>query len=1511
MCRRLVSSPPLLGLLRQYSCRDIGHCDFRPAGSAPGNDFCAEPLSVPASEWCLHRSGSAASWRLRAWTLQSSLSAHWATCGVPRWVRVSVALPSRIRSQCRHHGRGYAGHRRRDVARSTRQRAQKAESPHVQRREPKHVRSKGQPRPSPRQNRLPRPALSGRLRPKHGRGGPRVQLPVPVKLPPQAPPARRLPRPAIQPYLATMGVMWRLRSTRRLPRIGPLPRWRARTARRSQIVLTQLRCYSKATRHPLRVRPRLLLLLVRLGAHDRLQRCFVEQASGVYATLSLRRTAPADVPSLEIKYGDCATVHMLAVTSALSHVAVPVSLDVLSRVQPFSDSVGRDPGGSDSFRWQAGILLRYNPHYLWPTFVSFHACRPDCDSLGDTLVAQPSVRCHSAGLVASDPFWSLGHEMWPSLLKLLCSIGSRLSNILSGQALTSTRVASLLHRIDVTLCANVASLLKSGFTVFRDLPWGPPTPLTVAMSKRRSWSTKQRSANRPGKHERAQLTATIRRTAGVKRAARKPHAAEDALTRVPPPPPAPPDRDRHAAPSSTACMSYAVTPQSHKPGFSSSSEPGSDAAQLHLDVLRGRLYSRLLQQQVMPFPTFVTLQPLPCTGGGHIGAHCVAVGGQAPDRTAQHAYTALLLPVASVILCFSLLLWRGLFAPRALAHLHPQALDGIIFLAMWVVSLHRSLSVWSYPICRLAMEGSPFKGDLHLRRWTPRWGSGLLSLDPSRLISDNLSHQVSRRRIGQARQRRTRNSQLQAICLLAMLATGLGWKTHQTIDVTTSRSSQTSLLLSRLFSAYHPCPYMSYLVRQGPYVLRGAVTGRRRPPRRRHHRGYHLRTPASSICEGLIRMGCFISMMRAAGLAAILTASASRLSLLRRPLTHHMHAQTHTLQVQTRHLANDAMIRSSSTYSSTMSGPKSGRHCSSLLSCPRLAAFLLLLWAQLHAVSGVRVGAAASQHAPGVSSQPQLCSNLEGTKIGTHTEHKPNTWHRVRKRAFRRAIARARRSSEGRALYRGRWVVASDDPKDPASQLTAGPSSRPASRIPILCWNCSGLTTLRFEEIKQWLRSQPPKDRPQLVVLQETMWKDCMEWTDDLYAYIHSGSGRNREGGLMAMVSQQLCPAERLRHHSLQAGRLLHVKVPLEPSIEVLAVYQHAWRSDANNAAKEALLAKRLACWQRIQCFAEATAARSQLLILGDFNTPLSLRHPFTGQGLRNQVPRPQQHTLPDSKHSIPDADVFCYILQCCDLQAQNTFRRSGTHCATFRNCSTKAFTQIDFVLTRRTQADDQSRCAQPVRTFPLLPTDGMFHYPVFCTVPRTRTPRTPKTSASLPRVRPDVATLMLQQHPAQGQAFFDLVQTRLRHAHSPACVNDILLSSWHMIFGLASKSAAPTPGPCLSQLWYRRRLASEASTVFARWRHAVQYRAVRKALHVKAIVAKRARLQQLLQDAEHAHGSRNPSALYQVLRRIAPRVRRRRMQLRDENNRLAGPQDEVRLVAKHFAEVFDATSGL
>ena len=444
--------------------------------------------------------------------------------------------------------------------------------------------------------------------------------------------------------------------------------------------------------------------------------------------------------------------------------------------------------------------------------------------------------------------------------------------------------------------------------------------------------------------------------------------------------------------------------------------------------------------------------------------------------------------------------------------------------------------------------------------------------------------------------------------------------------------------------------------------------------------------------------------------------------------------------------------------------------------------------------------------------------------------------------------------------------------------------------------------------LKEWLRQQPPASRPQLLVLQETLWRGDFEWTDDMYTYLHSGSGQTRDSGILTMVSRSLCAPDLIRHASIQPGRLMHIKICLEPCVEVLAVYQHAWRPETTANAREALLAKRLALWHRVQRFAESTALRSQLIVLGDFNfnTPLSPQQPFTGQGLRGQVKRSQQDSLPDRKRHAPDGDVFRYLLQCCDLQAINTFRRSGTPCATFRNLATNAFTQIDFILVRRQQADDQSRMAAPARDFPLLPVEGMFHYPVVCSLPRAAVPRTKTT---FHRLRPDQATLMLQRDPARGQLLQQLVRTQLQALPSIDLVNEVLLSAWRTVFTDASPTRAPTSGPCLAQLWHHRRMSTSAHTVYARWRHLVKYRAVRKALQARAVVAKRAKLQQQLHDAEVAECSGQPSALYQVLRRIAPKIRRRRMQLRDEDNCLAGPQAEARLVAQHFATVFDAST--
>ncbi|CAE7554591.1 unnamed protein product [Symbiodinium necroappetens] len=280
--------------------------------------------------------------------------------------------------------------------------------------------------------------------------------------------------------------------------------------------------------------------------------------------------------------------------------------------------------------------------------------------------------------------------------------------------------------------------------------------------------------------------------------------------------------------------------------------------------------------------------------------------------------------------------------------------------------------------------------------------------------------------------------------------------------------------------------------------------------------------------------------------------------------------------------------------------------------------------------------------------------------------------------------------------------------------------------------------------MKQWLHAQPEHTRPHLVILQETMWKSSSEWTDEHYTCIHTGSGKPKEGGILIMISKSLCPSDRIRYNEIQLGRILHVKIPTEPSIELLAVYQHAWRGEASSAAKE-----------------------------------------------------------------------------------------------------------------------------------------------------------------------PDVATIMLQQSPQQGQAFKELVQYRLQAVQDVDRINDILLSSWQIVFGSQPRTVHKHKGVCLAALWHHRKMASTAHTVFARWRRAVQYRSIRKKLHAQAVVAKRARLQQQLQDAESAGSSQNPGMLYQVLRRIAPKIRRRRMQLRDDEHKLAGPDKEAALVIKHFADVFAAQQAI
>ena len=139
---------------------------------------------------------------------------------------------------------------------------------------------------------------------------------------------------------------------------------------------------------------------------------------------------------------------------------------------------------------------------------------------------------------------------------------------------------------------------------------------------RRSQATKIRSANRPGKRERACIQTTIKLTASAKYAARKPLDRRfDAPTFPPPPPPPPPRRDRvgHVAPQADMLASRDRNLAHSTPSTSSGTEPHPISPEAQLDALRGRLHRKLIEscRGMTDFmPTFVTTKPLPCTGSG-------------------------------------------------------------------------------------------------------------------------------------------------------------------------------------------------------------------------------------------------------------------------------------------------------------------------------------------------------------------------------------------------------------------------------------------------------------------------------------------------------------------------------------------------------------------------------------------------------------------------------------------------------------------------------------------------------------------------------------------------------------------------------------------------------------------------------------------------------------------------------------------------------------------------------
>ena len=535
---------------------------------------------------------------------------------------------------------------------------------------------------------------------------------------------------------------------------------------------------------------------------------------------------------------------------------------------------------------------------------------------------------------------------------------------------------------------------------------------------------------------------------------------------------------------------------------------------------------------------------------------------------------------------------------------------------------------------------------------------------------------------------------------------------------------------------------------------------------------------------------------------------------------------------------------------------------------------------------------------------------------------------RIAKRSYRRALARQQR--EGRAWYRGRLLPAapqSSIPPQPRAhrpKLSARPSAltQPASpAFQLFSWNCGGLSELRLEALLQWIDQQTTGSC--VVCLQETHWSITSEFQRGPWSCISSSNGTS-QAGVLTMVRMPGFTVKSVQYAEVQPGRLLHTRLGTEPPIDILNCYQHAWNvtkqayQNQDREPVELLLQDRAVIWQQLQTWGASIPRRSQLVLAGDFNTPLKSLHPHVGPGIT---------THKSSQHR--DSRVFQGILQSLGLVAANTWRRPGDGSATFVNHRNQPV-QIDFVLLRQPCCIPDMH-TQVLRNAPIVADAGMRHFAVTLRIPMPRLPRKPSPNSNLTAEK----AMCALRDPQACQSFRTAVARKLADPEVKADdVNTILIQSFQP-FQQNHKGARITRSATNLETYWQLKHALRCSSqglqarmfnvswtsnlgavqalpsarrnitqLLIAWQAAVRYLRVARDLNRQLRHAKRQQAEDIIAQA-HAADRKGLTHVYKVMHRTAPKDPRRSIHLKTIHQGLLGPQQSLQVIKDYFSQLY------
>ena len=430
----------------------------------------------------------------------------------------------------------------------------------------------------------------------------------------------------------------------------------------------------------------------------------------------------------------------------------------------------------------------------------------------------------------------------------------------------------------------------------------------------------------------------------------------------------------------------------------------------------------------------------------------------------------------------------------------------------------------------------------------------------------------------------------------------------------------------------------------------------------------------------------------------------------------------------------------------------------------------------------------------------------------------------VQKRSIRRAYSRALR--DGTSWYRGRCYAVQDfNTMIPSLAKGSVPINAAGKKPPkctqdlqmcnqkhqhkrylrYLCWNGSGLSIHKLDELKVWCSEQGID----ILILTETRWRYSNEWMDPHWMYLHTGCSTQPGAGIMLLISTSVCTHHDLRWHEVVPGRLVHVQIRLrQRCLDVIACYQHT------HSGTHAKQAARREWWSCLDRYLGTLPKRHVLLMAGDFNCRL-----LALKGLVGCDDFRWGHSLQKgSPH--PDEGLFTALVKAHQLVALNSWNPSLG--PTFSGVNGRS--RIDFAFTRLPLADGYAKDIKYLTQASFLNIPHVGHFPILGQIRKMWIPPVAdQCTAGISKHQRELGRMAMMSSSPDWMAFLESASPIVHHLEQASPADPNVIPEMHRLASQLFRKCFPEQ-PRQTQV-STQDVAS--AFILNKWRHRDLYRRV------------------------------------------------------------------------------------